>query len=134
VNRVGSAFTTSGQIIYTEPNPQWRILAAADANGDGRSDLFWRAESTGQIYLMLMNGPAITSGGLVYAEPDLLWQPVAIGDYDGNGRSDLLWRNELTGQVYLMLLDGFSVAGGAVVHTEPNPAWGILGWGMARDD
>jgi uncharacterized repeat protein (TIGR02543 family) len=127
VNRVGGGFTTSGQIIHAEPNLQWQILAAADANADGKSDLYWRNESTGQVYLMVMNGPAIASQGQIYVEPNLLWQVVAIGDYDGNNRADLLFRHEMTGQVYMMLRDGFSVLGGSIVYTEPNTAWKVLG-------
>ncbi len=133
VNRVGGNFTTSGQLIYTEPNLQWRILAAADANGDGRSDIYWRNEATGQVYLMLMNGPAITSQGMVYVEPNLAWQVAAIGDYDGNGRADLLYRNEMTGQVHMMLMDGFSIVSQGTVYSEPNTAWKVLGQSFVDD-
>ncbi|MCP5196936.1 MAG: VCBS repeat-containing protein [Gammaproteobacteria bacterium] len=66
-------------------------------NGDGRSDLVWRHESTGQVYGMLMDGAVITAQGIIYQEADTDWRIVASGDYTGDGKADLLWRNGSTG-------------------------------------
>ena len=100
-----------------------------DLDGDGKSDLLWRNESTGRIYAMLMNGPAIASEGTVYLEPNLAWKIVAHGDYNGDGKADLLWRNDTTGQVYMMRMNGLAIAAQAMVYTEPNTAWKLMGPG-----
>ncbi len=122
----GGAFSQSGQIIYNSILP-YKIVGVADFDGDGRSDLLWRHDTSGDVYLMLMNGPAIVSESVIYTEPSANWKIVANGDYDGNGKSDILWRNIATGQVYLMLMNGAAIASQALIYTEPNTAWKVLG-------
>jgi len=127
-------FAQAGQQLYQEPDGAWRILGALDFNGDRKSDIVWRNEATGQVYVMLMNAAAIVAEAVVHTAPELAWKVVALGDYDGDGRADLLWRNESTGVVYLMLMEGLSVRAQAPVYPEPDPAWRILGlleWGRA---
>ncbi len=133
VGFAGGVFSQSGTMIYQEPNTSWKVLAAPDLDGDGRSDILWRNDATGQVYAMLMNGATIASQALIYSEPNLAWKIVAQGDYNGDGKADLLWRNESTGQVYMLQMSGLMTAGGAMVYTEPNTAWKILGpWEYAR--
>ncbi len=127
VTAAGGAFSVTGTLIYTEPNTAWKIIAAADFNADGKSDLLWRHDTTGQVYMMLMNGGTIASSGFVYTEPNPAWKIVAQGDYNGDGRADLLWRNETTGQVYMVLMNGLAVVDQAMVYVEPNTTWKIMG-------
>lgn len=131
----GGVFSQSGAMIYQEPNVAWKVLTAADFNGDGRSDLLWRNDATGLVYMMLMNGASISGQGVVHNEPNLSWEIVAQGDYNGDGRADLLWRNSSTGQVYMMLMNGLAVASQGLVYHEPNLAWRLLGsWDYSGDD
>jgi hypothetical protein len=123
----GGVFSQSGQMIYQEADTAWKILGAPDLDGDGKSDLLWRNETTGQLYGMLMNGTSIATQGMIYQEGNNDWKIVAWGDYDGNGKSDLLWRNDTTGQVYMMLMNGLAIASQAMVYQEANTAWKILG-------
>jgi hypothetical protein len=128
VNYLGaSSFSPSGAMIYTEPNAAWKILAAPDLDGDGKSDILWRNDVSGQVYGMLMNNTTISSQARVHSEPNTAWKVVAHGDYNGDGRGDILWRNEVTGQVYMMLMNGLAISSQAMVYMEPNTAWRILG-------
>jgi hypothetical protein len=121
------AFAVGGATIYSEPNAAWKIVAAADFNGDRKTDLLWRNDATGQVYMMLMNGTAIAAQAPVWNEPDLAWKIAASGDYNGDGRADILWRNDATGDVYMMLMNGFTIANRGLIYREPNLAWTILG-------
>ena len=133
VSYSGGVFSQTGQMIYAEPNTAWKIIGAPDLDGDGKSDLLWRNEGTGQVYAMLMNGGTIASQAMIYQEPNLAWKIVAMGDYNGDGKDDLLWRNDVTGQVYMMLMNGLAIANQALVYTEPNTAWHALGpWEYAQ--
>ena len=123
----GGVFTQTGQIIYNEPNTAWKIVAAGDFNGDGRTDILYRNDVTGQVYMMLMNGAAIAGAGMAYTEANLSWKIVAVGDYNGDGKSDILYRNFTTGQVYLLQMNGLAVSSAGFVYTEPNLSWHLLG-------
>jgi hypothetical protein len=110
------------------------LLAAAgkpraDFNGDGRSELLWRNATTGQVYLMPMNGAAVQSGTVIYSEPNTAWQIAGTGDFDGDGKADLLWWNSATGQVYQMLMNGTAIKAASMIYQELNTAWQIVGNG-----
>jgi hypothetical protein len=110
---------------YEASVPVYEVVT--DFNSDGKSDLLWRNDSTGQVYRMLMNGAFRTNEAMVYTEPNTAWTIVGDADFDGNGVTDLLWRNSSTGQVFFMPFNaGGFPSGGAFVHTEPNPAWKIV--------
>jgi hypothetical protein len=67
-------------VIYTEPNLDWKVVALGDYNGDGKADLLWRNETTGEVYMMLMNGLAIANQQMIYAEPNTDWK--ILGPYE----------------------------------------------------
>jgi len=119
--------TQTGAVIYTEANTAWKVIAAADFNGDGKSDILYRNDATGQVYIMLMNNGSIIGAGLAYTEPNLAWKIVSVGDYNGDGKADLLWRNDSTGLVFMMLMNGTAISSQAVVYNEPNLNWRLLG-------
>ncbi len=126
-------FSQSGAMIYTEPNTAWRVIGAPDLDGDGRSDLLWRNDATGQVYGMLMNGGTIASQAMIYSEPNPAWKIVAQGDYNGDGKADLLYRNDSTGQVFMILMNGLATGSAAMVYSEPNTAWKVMGpWEYAQ--
>ena len=99
----------------------------SDFNGDGHADILWHNEVSGDVYRMLMWGPAIQDGALVYSEPDTAWKIVGTGDFNADGKTDVLWRNESTGYVYMMLFDWSGEPGGGFfVYHEPDPDWKIV--------
>jgi hypothetical protein len=120
-------FTATGTSFYREPNTQWRIVAAADFNGDARQDLLWRNTATGQVYVMLLADTLVLGGAVIHTEPNPAWQVVALGDYDANGRKDILWRNEATGMLYLMLINELTILQQGVIYNEPRLDWRVLG-------
>ncbi len=101
--------------------------ALSDVNGDGKSDVVYRNNATGQVFRLFANGTSLSGGAMAYTEPNTQWRVIADGDFNGDGVSDLLWRNTATGQVYQMPFTTAGLPGaGAVVYTEPNAAWKII--------
>lgn len=125
VNTLG--FGTTGFAMYREPNLAWKIVAAADFNSDGHTDLLWRNDTTGQVYVMILAGGLVMGGAVVHAEPNPAWKIVATSDYNADGRADLLWRNEASGQLYLMLMNELAVVAQGAIYNEPNLQWKVLG-------
>src|SRR5574337_2159731 len=56
-----------GGLLLTDPN--FKVIATADLNGDGRSDLIWYNAATGQTTTWLMNGTTVIGGGLLLTDP-----------------------------------------------------------------
>lgn len=129
-----TATKAGGAVIYSEPDVNWKIVATGDLDGDGKTDLLWWNQQSGQVYAMLINGAAIYGGAIIHTEPDTDWKIVATGDFGGDGKSDLLWWNQRTGQLYLMSMDGQFVVGGAMIYTEPDTNWRIAGVGDLDGD
>jgi hypothetical protein len=74
----GIAIGPTEGYVRTVPDPQWRIVAVGDYDGDGKSDLFWRHSATGENYLYPMDGTAIKPNeGYVRTVPMGSWN-VAI--------------------------------------------------------
>ncbi|MEI6568280.1 MAG: FG-GAP-like repeat-containing protein, partial [Verrucomicrobiota bacterium] len=129
--------TAAGKIIYTEANTAWKLVAAADFNNDGNVDLLWWNNTTGQVYLLLLDssfakistdaGKGVS--GVIYTEKVVTgFVPVAVGDYNGDGYTDILWRNQVTGQVYMMFMDSahpgkVNATDSAIVYTEADTTW-----------
>jgi hypothetical protein len=119
VGGVGNAPSTSYSYSVTVIDAETLDAAlAGDFNGDGRGDLVWRNEATGQTSLWLMNGTTFSSGATLMQS--LAWRPALTGDFNGDGRTDLLWRNEATGETSMWLMNGLTFIGGATLLSDGN--------------
>ncbi|WP_447585119.1 FG-GAP-like repeat-containing protein [Pseudoxanthomonas mexicana] len=136
--------TSSGQIFIQHMNgttilptsgfsrpvgdQNWKVVALADFNGDGITDLYWRNVTSGAHDLWLMGGglnPA--SMHRVYDEPDLNWNVMGAGDFNGDGKADLLWRNTSTGANFIQFMNGPSVlATTGFIRREADLAWKVV--------
>ena len=92
---------------------------AGDFDGNGRSDLIWRNETTGQTAIWLMNGTTFSSGATVMN--NAAWRPALLGDFNGDGKTDIVWRNDTTGQSSVWLMSGTQIIGSAALVTDT--AW-----------
>jgi hypothetical protein len=106
----------------------------SDANGDGRSDLFWHNGVTGQLYELQANGPLLSGGAIIDMRSDPAWKVAAIADLNGDGRADVVWQHDATGQVYGLLLNGTAISGEGTIYNEPNVNWKIVGAGDFNGD
>jgi uncharacterized protein YbdZ (MbtH family) len=112
----------------------WNIVGMKDANGDGRSDIFWHNPTTGALEYWLMNGATITYGG-ARAVPNI-YRVATLGDFNGDGLADIVWYN--TAKTELWLWQGISTGAGFSIVKLNFPGyptgWDIVGSGDANGD
>jgi hypothetical protein len=101
-----------------------------DFNFDGRPDLVWQHQTTGQVGVWFMNGTSQT-GWSYFDTPQVTatnWKIVATGDFNSDGRADLVYQNQITGEISMWFMKGITH-----VHARPNPPqlpdsnWKIVG-------
>ena len=88
-------FLLPNSVPYTDP--QYRIEATADFNGDKKNDIIWRNIGTGSTRATTMVGRWATGGnefGMDNAPYiDRTYTAIGVGDIDNDGHTDILWRN-----------------------------------------
>ncbi|NUB29858.1 hypothetical protein GAY30_34615, partial [Azospirillum brasilense] len=75
------------------------IAGMGDFNGDGKADIVWRNQMTGQVSVSLMNGHTVTATTQLAASVSSSLIIDQVSDLDGDGRADILWRNTADGSV-----------------------------------
>ena len=96
-----------------------------DVDGDGKSDILWRHNTTGQLFVWMMDGVNISSSQSIGTVSELGWQIQQVGDFNGDDRGDILWRHNTTGQLFMWLMDGFSIIGSQPIGTVSDLGWQI---------
>lgn len=116
---------TSGPSLAVA-NPDWKVIAIADFDGDGISDIYWRNTSGGFIDVWLMGALTPREARTIHRESDPAWEIVGSSDFNGDGRSDIFWRNSTTGRNLIHLMNGAAVLpGSAFTDTVSDTGWKI---------
>jgi hypothetical protein len=128
----GLTLQSFGALNNDLPNdPSWKIVCIGDFNGDGKPDIIWQSQATGQLAYWLMNGVTLQSYGSLFNNQaiDTNWKIVGCGDFNGDGKPDFIWHSQVTGQVRYWLMNGLTLQSyGALNNDLPNdPSWKIVG-------
>jgi hypothetical protein len=93
----------------------WHIVGTGDVNRDGRTDLIWHHQTTGQIGAWLMNGSSFVHGQLFSPDSmrDTSWKVGAISDLNGDGHPDVVWQNRSDGRLTVWFMARFGRIGAA---------------------
>ncbi len=85
------------------PDLDWRVVAVADFNRDGKSDLLWKHATEGGLVVSMMNGSRIISSDWLSPTniTDMDWRVAAVRDFNNDGWPDILWQHEKTGKLNL---------------------------------
>ncbi len=127
INADGTVNAAKSKLLCTQPDLNWKLVAADDFNADGAPDLLWWNSASSEAYVQLYDASQNlittdtgvgTSGRLAaaVATSTLMgttnWVPVATGDFNGDGYADILWRNTVGGELYVTYFS--SVAKGTI--------------------
>src|SRR6266850_403578 len=122
----GTAILAGEGYVRTVADSSWKIIGYGDFNGDGRADILWRNNTSGQNYVYVMNGTSIASEGYFRTVADLNWHVVWAGDFNGDGKADILWQNDVTGENYIYFMDGTTILPGeGFIRTVADLNWGV---------
>ncbi|MFN7140557.1 MAG: FG-GAP-like repeat-containing protein, partial [Limisphaerales bacterium] len=109
-------------------NPNWRVRATADLNGDGKKDLIWQSVD-GQVAVWFMNGNDFESSALIrngsrYPE----WRIIGAADFNRDGKSDLIWQR-FDGKTAVWIMDGTEFVEAYFLRDGVSvaPAWRAIG-------
>jgi hypothetical protein len=123
------------RISYFTParaaDANWKIAGTGDFNDDGKPDLVWQNQATGQILVWFLNGTTRSSVSSFNPAqpPDANWRMVGTGDFNDDGKPDLVWQNQATGQIGVWFLNGTAQTGYRFFSPgqAPDPNWKIVG-------
>jgi hypothetical protein len=120
----------------------WKIRALADINRDGRTDLVWRHDVSGQLAVWFMryqaSTPTLISGDTLGPGhvADLDWALVGASDFNRDGHADLLWQHQVDGRIGVWKMQGTTLADGHLITPAqvPDLNWKIRAVGDINGD
>ncbi len=111
----------------------WRIVAVADFNRDGHSDLLWQHQSSGLFSVWHMNGLRMIRGVVLWPDeyelPDTNVKLRAVGDFNGDQWPDLVWQNQATGLLSAWFMNDLRRLGEVLLSPDrvADTNWRIVG-------
>ena len=132
-SNASGGWTSNGATFAAAVSAVWKVVAVGDVNGDGKSDIIWRADN-GDLAVWTCDSTGFCSGVWSASAPPA-WKIAGVGDFNGDGRCDILWRNdngavtEWLGQTDASFVDNSANAGNSVGND-----WHIVGTGDFNGD
>jgi len=121
-------------MLDTVLDVNWNLVGTGDFDGDGKVDILWRNNSTGQNVIWLMNG--VTRAGYAFLPwvTDTNWRIMGTGDFNGDGKVDILWRSYSTGQNVVWIMNGVTYTDLVYLNTVSDQRTQIVGTGDFNGD
>ncbi len=100
----------------------WRV---ADWNGDGKADVLWQQEATGELALWLFDATKRIGTASLSPErvADRRQRAAGSGDFNHDGQTDLVFQNQATGAVSVWLMNGLSRSSAVTLSPTGPAAW-----------
>ena len=113
--------------------PGWKVVGAADFNGDGVPDLIWQNDNSRQVTVHYYGGAqgAVFQGwAWLNAAGIPGWKVGGAADFNGDGVPDLLWQNDTTRGVTVHYYGGAQGAvfqGWNYLNSDGVAGWTVVG-------
>jgi len=129
-------FAGNGTNFSTNISSNWHVAGTGDFNGDGKTDILWRADDgTVTDWLGQSNGTFAGNGANFSTNISSNWHIVGTGDFNGDGVDDILWRaDDGTVTDWLGQPDGSFAGNGSVFNTNISSNWHVIGTGDFNGD
>jgi 6-phosphogluconolactonase (cycloisomerase 2 family) len=115
-----------------------RDFTRGDLDRDGRTDLLWRHDLSGEAVAWHMNGAVFGSHSIVSppAFLDAGWRIAGTHDFDGDRETDLLGRHQVTGELAIAYLQGATVVDRRFLtpFALADNRWAVAGTGDFNQD
>jgi VCBS repeat-containing protein len=112
---------------------EWHVVSSQDFSGDGKGDIMWVRNTTGDAALWAMNnGTLSTFYGATQGHMGPEWTAAGSGDFNRDGKADLVWTH--TGDVALWLMNGPNLTAFANPSGHMGPEWHVQGIGDFNGD
>ena len=122
-NLISGTFTNPTSLT----DVRWKMVGTGDFNLDGRADILWRHDNSGENVLWYMNGVNLVSG--TFTSPptltDVRWKMAGVADFNRDGKVDILWHHNQVGQIVLWYMDNNVLLSGT--FATPN-GLSDIGW------
>ena len=116
----------------------WKMAGTGDFNGDGKPDIAWHHQGSGENVIWYMNGTTLVSGTFTSPPsfPDLNWVLVGVADFSvpADGKPDFVWRNQNTGENLMWFMNGTVKTGEAAPPALSDTRWKIVATGEFNFD
>ncbi len=129
-----NAIITGGDYVSPTPAPGWKLMGVGDFNQDGRSDLLFQNQTTGQVVVWYMNGPYYQDGVSLALYPGAGWQVAGVGDFNGDGFTDIAFQNQTTGKLKIWFMQGKIIASESALLATVPPGWSVASVGDYNGD
>jgi YD repeat-containing protein len=116
-----------GAALLPGADPSWHMVATADLNLDGETDIVWQHQPTGLVVVWYMTGTTFNSAAVVTAVGDANWRIRGVGDFNRDGHADFVWHHAQSGQIVIWFMNGATYRDYAVVDHGSDPSWRIVG-------
>jgi FG-GAP-like repeat/Bacterial pre-peptidase C-terminal domain/CARDB len=113
-------------------DPSYKIVGSGDFDGDGTSDILWRADQGDNRVIIwktdgvaLVADPRVTDSLGNEVQVGQEWRIVGVKDLDGNSASDVLWRST-SGDVVFWSIQGSTITSASNLATRDSN-WDLVG-------
>lgn len=108
------------------PGANWKVISSGDFDGNGKSDILWQNNVTGQTEVYLMNGASIATTGAALS-PGVNYTAIGSGDFNNDGKSDILFRNTTDESAMIWTMNGAAQSGPAINIGQIAPGFTLKG-------
>lgn len=104
---------------------RWSVAGMGDFNRDGKLDIVWQNDLTGQARVWLMNGTSFVSSQNL-PSLGILAKPTGVGDLNGDGHSDLVYQLAGTPQNVVFALNRTQLTTIVTLPRMPSASWSVV--------